>query len=186
MSVYANEQVDKIVAIDEAHAALVQALVLSRKPRSVLELGFGAGASCRAILKGLRYNTSPASFHVVDNWIDHKGVPPEEIKKPEYDGVRFVNSGEHEYVSTCDKTFQFIFSDADHLRTQEWFELVYDKLLEPEGILVYHDVSNARLFPNLLRIYSDSIRRNYHHMLFNYNSRPDERCDRGLLVIFKH
>ena len=186
MSVYANEQQDKFVAIDEAHAALVRALVQSRKPRSVLELGFGAGASCRAILEGLRFNAAPASFTVVDNWFDWKGQPPEEIKKPEYNGVQFITSGEYEYVSACDRKYQFIFSDADHFRTQDWFELVYDKLLEPEGILIYHDVSNPKYFPNLLRLYSDSVRRNYHHMLFNYNSRRDEACDRGLLVIFKH
>jgi hypothetical protein len=47
-------------------------------------------------------------------------------------------------------------------------------------------VTNSELFPNLISIYSDAVRRDLHHMLFNYNSRPDERCDRGMLVLFKH
>jgi len=59
-------------------------------------------------------------------------------------------------------------------------------MLSPEGILIYHDVTNSKVFPNLLQIYNETIRNNYHHMLFNYNSKEEERCDRGLLVIFKH
>ena len=41
MSVYANSAIDKVVAIDDAHASLVTSLVACRKPVSVLELGFG-------------------------------------------------------------------------------------------------------------------------------------------------
>ena len=48
------------------------------------------------------------------------------------------------------------------------------------------DVTNSKLFPNLLRIYSDTAKNKIDHMLFNYNSLKTECCDRGLLVIFKH
>jgi hypothetical protein len=34
------------------------------------------------------------------------------------------------------------------------------------------------MFPNLLRIYTDTVRNDYYRMLFNYNSRGEERCDR--------
>lgn len=177
---------DKIVAIDTNHAHLITGLIASRKPKSILELGFGAGESCRAILKGLNYNGRGFEFTLVDNWLDFNGNPPEEIKKDEYSKINFVTSGEKEYIFSDKNSYDFIFSDADHLKTQDWFEYVYEKLLNPEGILVYHDVTNAKIFPNLLRIYSDCIRNNFHHVLFNYNSRGDEQCDRGLLLIFKH
>ncbi len=186
MSVYANDQVDRIVAIDDAHASLVASLVACRKPRTVLELGFGAGRSCRSILQGLEFNGQTYEFDLVDSWYDFNGRPPEEIGKPEYGHVNFITAKEEAFVISAEKTYDFIFSDADHFRTQEWFLHVYENLLRPEGILIYHDVTNAQLFPNLLRIYADAVRHGFHHMLFNYNSREDERCDRGLLVIFKH
>jgi predicted O-methyltransferase YrrM len=81
--------------------------------------------------------------------------------------------------------FDFIMSDADHFRTQEWFAHVYANLLNSGGILIYHDVTNPQ-FPNLMRIYEDCVRNGHHHVLLNANSRKEERCDRGLLVIFKH
>jgi predicted O-methyltransferase YrrM len=186
VSVYANPAIDKMVAIDEAHASLLVSLVASRKPSSVLELGFGAGQSCRSILKGLAYNDRPFHFDLVDNWCDFDGRPPEEVSRPDYEKVNFTTADERDFVFACERKYELIFSDADHHHTQDWFEKVYDDLLEREGILIYHDVTNAQLFPNLLRIYADAVRRDLHHMLFNYNSRPDERCDRGLLVIFKH
>lgn len=186
MSVYQNPEMDKIVAIDGNHAFLTTALVSCRKPKKILELGFGAGESCRSILNGLRYNGNQFNFTLVDNWLDFGGIPPEEIKKQDYEGVTFVTSGEQEYVFSTKDKFDFIFSDADHFNTQEWFIHVYENLLNKEGILIYHDVTNSSIFPNLLRIYSDAIKNDFHHMLFNYNSRSDEKCDRGLLIIFKH
>jgi predicted O-methyltransferase YrrM len=186
VSVYANPAMDRMVAIDEAHASLVTSLVACRKPRTLLELGFGAGQSCRSILNGLAFNGFSYSFDLVDNWLDFGGKPPAEIAKPDYASVKFTTLDEKAFVFSCKRTFEFIFSDADHHHTQEWFEHVYDNLLGPEGVLIYHDVTNSQLFPNLISIYTDAVRRDLHHMLFNYNSRPDERCDRGMLVLFKH
>lgn len=186
MSVYANSAIDKVVAIDDAHASLVTSLVACRKPVSVLELGFGAGQSCRSILRGLNFNERPFHFDLVDSWYDFNGQPPAEIAKPEYGAVKFTTSDERDFVFSCQRKYDFIFSDADHFQTQNWFVEVYENLLEREGILIYHDVTNSQLFPNLLRIYTDTVRFNFHHMMFNYNSRKDERCDRGMLVIFKH
>jgi len=186
MSVYKNPEMDKIVAIDSNHAFLTTALVSCRKPQNILEFGFGSGESCRSILNGLRYNGNNFNFTLVDNWYDFQGIPPTEIEKEDYLGVNFITSGESEYVYSCKEKYDFIFSDADHFNTQEWFVYVYENLLKKEGVLIYHDVTNSASFPNLLRIYSDTIRCNFHHMLFNYNTRADEKCDRGLLVIFKH
>lgn len=186
MSVYQNPEKDRLVAIDQCHGYLTSALIASRKPQNILELGFGSGASCREILNALNFNGLHFNFTVVDNWMDFNGIPPDELKKEIYSNVKFISSPEKDYVFSCKEKFDFIFSDADHFNTQNWFDYVYNELLNPEGILIYHDVTNSQQFPNLMRIYSDSIRKNYHHMLFNYTSRSDERCERGLLVIFKH
>lgn len=186
MSVYKTEAIDKIVAIDNNHAQLVEALVTSHKPRKVLELGFGAGGSCRAIQRGLAYNGAPYEFDLVDCWYDFNGHPPPEIQKDLYKGINVITSTEVDFVNSCSKKYDFIFSDADHFRTQEWFVHVYENILNRNGILIYHDVTNTRLFPNLLQIYEDTIRNGYHYMLFDRRSRSDEACERGLLVIFKH
>ena len=186
MSVYADPAIDNLVKIDQNHALLVQSLVMCRKPRKVLEIGFGAGEATKAILAGLRYNRTPIDYTVVDNWMDFGGAQPAATRTEEFGGINFITSDEFAFVANCQTIYDFIFSDADHLNTQLWFEHVYGKLLSREGILIYHDVTNSAMFPNLMTIYTDTIKNNYHHVLMNQNSFPGERCDRGLLVIFKH
>jgi caffeoyl-CoA O-methyltransferase len=186
MSVYASAELDNIVKIDENHALFIQSLVMCKKPRKVLEFGFGTGESTRAILAGLRFNSDHLDYTVVDNWADFGGKQPKITKQDTFSGVNFVTSNEFDYVINCKERYDFIFSDADHLNTQLWFEAVYNNFLVKEGIIVYHDVTNTSMFPNLLEIYADTIKNNYHHVLLNRNSRPGERCDRGLLAIFKH
>ena len=48
----------------------------------------------------------------------------------------------------------FIFSDADHHHAPEqWFDKVYDDMLNPGGILCYHDINLVdNDFPNLREI----------------------------------
>ena len=41
-------------------------------------------------------------------------------------------------------------------------------------------------FPNLLEILNLCKTKNIHHKLFNRSTKENERCHRGLLVIFKH
>jgi len=186
MSVYSSQDVDDLVKIDQNHAAFVQALVMCLKPRQILELGFGAGEATRNILAGLQYNQQPWEYTVVDNWCDFGGVKPQATDHPQYEKVTFVTSNEFDFLHSCTKSYDFIFSDADHRNTQNWFELVYSNILSRGGILLYHDVMNLAQFPNLLQIFEDTMHNNYHYVLFNRNSRPGERCDRGLLAVFKH
>ena len=185
MSVYADAAIDHLVKIDSNHAAFVRALVTCQKPRRVLEFGFGSGEATRAILGGLQYNRQSFAYTIVDNWLDFGGAPPEATRTLEYDGADFVTSGERDIVQACQSSYDFVFSDADHHNTQQWFDVVYERLLAHGGVLIYHDVTNSAGFPNLLRIYQDVLRNDYHHVLLNRNSVPGERCDRGLLVIFK-
>ncbi len=186
MSIYANSATDDIVKIDANHALFTQSLVMCKKPRQVLEFGFGAGEATRAILAGLRYNRAPFEFTVVDNWLDFGGERPPATFGEEYEKAEFVTKSELDFLLECKKKYDFIFSDADHYNTQNWFDHVYSNLLARGGVLIYHDVTNCQMFPNLLTIYSDVVKNNYHHVLLNTNSAPGERCDRGLLAIFKH
>ena len=75
-------------------------------------------------------------------------------------------------------------SDADHHHTQEWFEYVYENLLNDDGILCYHDVTTSQ-FPNLIEIYTKCKELNLRHKLFDKDSLSTEMCFRGLLIIFK-
>ena len=186
MSAYGNPAIDQLVKIDTNHAEFVRALVMCHKPGRVLELGFGAGEATRAILAGLAHNRQSFEYAVVDNWLDFDGVRPAVTHAAAYRDVNFITSNERDFVLGCPSSYQFIFSDADHRHTQDWFEVVYERILAPGGVLIYHDVTNSKDFPNLLRIYQDVVRNDYHHLLLNRCTLPDERCDRGLLVIFKH
>jgi predicted O-methyltransferase YrrM len=186
MTIYGDAAIDHLVKIDGNHAEFVRALVMCHKPRHVLELGFGAGEATRAILGGLQYNRQEFAYTLVDNWFDFGGVRPETIRALEYEGVDFVTASEQEFVLACQSSYDFVFSDADHHNAQQWFDVVYDRILRRGGVLIYHDVTNSAGFPNLLRIYEDVLANGYHHVLMNRNSVPGERCDRGLLAIFKH
>ncbi len=186
MLIYDDPAVDDLVKIDANHANFVRALVMCHKPRRVLELGFGAGEATRAILGGLRYNDQPFEYTLVDNWHDFGGVPPAATRADEYRGIDFITSTEREFVRACAVDHDLVFSDADHYHTQNWFDVVYERLVAREGVLIYHDVTNTAGFPNLLQIYRDVLRHGYDHVLLNRNSLPGERCDRGMLVIFKH
>ncbi len=76
-------------------------------------------------------------------------------------------------------------SDADHPNTHHWFEFVYANLLNDDGIIVYHDADPIN-YPNIYGIYEKCVRKRISHHLFAKSSREDERCERGLLVIYKH
>jgi predicted O-methyltransferase YrrM len=189
---------DEGVKIDEAHAHLVTGLVKANKPTTILEFGIGGGESTDAILEGLDYNQQAYKYTLVDNWYDWmpdniKGFPdavgecPAGVIEKYGSRVEIVTSPEHKYVFECNSTYDFIMSDGDHFNTDKWFEYVYDKLLNPGGILIYHDVNlfDHDAFKNLITIYTRCQDYGISHQLFNRNSLPKERCQRGLLVIFK-
>ena len=172
-----------MIAIDDAHADLIYGLVCALKPDSVLELGYGEGRSCQAILCGLRANGNrdKARYVLVDDWTDWGGEHPQSDLP---DGITLVEQSEREFTYSCTESFDFIFSDADHQQAEQWFIHTYTVLLKPGGVLCYHDVVNPD-FPNLREIVNECERLSLRYVLFDRNSIAGERCDRGLLVIFK-
>jgi len=177
------------IKIDTAHAMCITGLVVANKPRSILEIGLGGGRSTDAILAGIDYNQLPYYYTLVDNWLDWNGVRPAEVLAPYEGRLKVVDSDEKDFVFSTTERFDFIMSDGDHYLTDQWFDHVYDNLLNRNGILVYHDINlfnEPGSFPNLARIYHRCVQLGLPHHLFNTNSLPGEQCQRGLLVIFKH
>ena len=175
------------VKIDQAHAELIYGLVVASKPVNLLELGLGGGKSVDSVLAGLEYNKQPYSYTLVDNWLDWNGSIPDGVEEKYANVLQIVTSDEKEFVYSCQQKYDFIVSDADHYRTDQWFKYVYDNLLEDNGILIYHDVDFfGNSFPNLRQIYFTAVKNGYSFKLFNKNSLPGEQCQRGLMVIFKN
>lgn len=174
---------NQMVAIDDNHCQLITSLIRSHKSRVLLELGYGSGRSTKAILEGVNFNSVHVHYDVVDNWVDNKGQPwahPESLSPM----IKFHNATEKDYVFGCGHKYDFILSDADHFGANKWFDRVYNDLLLPNGILIYHDVTTG-FFVNLHDIYTACVNYKIPHMLFSKNTLKSERCDRGLLVIFK-
>lgn len=174
---------EQTAKIDNSHVHLIFGLIVAQKPRSVLEFGFGSGCSSHSITEAIRYNQNDARYVIVDNWLDYNGQRPDHLLGW-YKEAEFVTSDEKDYVDSCKDKFDFILSDADHHHTDQWFKDVYNRLLVKGGILVYHDVTNP-MFPNLRGIMSQCRDVGTAPRLFDQNSVSGERCDRGLLVIFK-
>ncbi len=169
--------------IDICHADLIYGLIVSRKPKSILELGLGGGRATDKILEGIAYNQNNPRYVLVDNWCDFGYQKPPHAMKYQ---MEIITSDEEDFVKNCHDQFDFILSDADHQRTDQWFDLVYGQLLGRNGILIYHDVDTVwQTYPNLLTILERCQSRGLSHFLFNYDSLLSERCERGLLVIFK-
>jgi predicted O-methyltransferase YrrM len=175
------------VKVDLAHALTIKGLIYGQKPTRVLELGLGGGESTDAILEALKFNQQQFEYTLVDNWVDYDYKMPEGVLENYGESINVVTSNEKDFVYSTKKTYDFIFSDADHYHTNEWFEYVYYNLLEKDGILIYHDINLfENCLPNLLEIYHKCKKLGLPHKLFNKNSLPNERCHRGLLVIFKN
>ena len=179
---------DENVKIDTAHSDLVGALVKANKPKRILEIGLGGGKSTDAILDAVQFNKQDYQYVLVDNWQDWGGIIPDGVQQKYADRIDLVTANEKDFVHNYDGKFDFIMSDGDHHRTNQWFEYVYVNLLEEKGILIYHDINliDSDAFHNLKEIYEKVKQYGLSHRLFNKNSRPDERCQRGLLVIFKN
>jgi len=177
---------NEYVKVDKAHAEVIKGLVYGQKPKTILEMGLGGGESTDAILEALKYNGQPYNYILVDNWEDHNYTMPEGVMELYSTKVNIVTSSEASFVMSTKERFDFIMSDADHTHAQLWFDYVYDTLLNPDGILIYHDINLFEdTFENLRVILYRCNQRRIKYKLFNKNTVIGERCHRGLLVIFK-
>jgi predicted O-methyltransferase YrrM len=175
----------KIVGIDEAHCKLIYGLIVSHKPRRILEFGLGEGLSAHHISEAIAFNNIPFEYTIVENWVGWEGQKPDTL--PYLLGATLVESSEREFVEKSIREhirWDFILSDADHSNSNKWFWDVWELMLNTGGIFVLHDITNAN-HPNLRSILEPVTRLGWRHAMFNKSSKPDEECERGLLVIFK-
>jgi hypothetical protein len=166
--------------MDDCHIELIYGLLISHKPKKVLEIGIGSSIVTNKILEAFDYNDIYPRITCVDNFIDWGNIPP--INTSVYQN-RYIVSNEKDFIENCNEKYDFIVSDADHEHTNEWFDKTFD-LLEDNGILIYHDVTNYE-YPNLFSIVVMCKEKGINYLLFNRSSLKNERCERGLLVIQK-
>jgi predicted O-methyltransferase YrrM len=175
-------QTNPMVAMDRNHIHMIHALITCTKPSSVLEIGVGTGLVTNSIIDAFTYNQQPVNLTCVDNFLDWNGNTPIGFEQFQ-DTIKFIHANEKDFVQTHDLTYDFIISDADHHHTNEWVDKTYN-LLNSNGVLIYHDVTNKD-FPNLYEIVQFAKNKNIRYSIFDKSTLVDERCDRGLLVIYK-
>jgi predicted O-methyltransferase YrrM len=156
-----------MIQIDDCHIDLIYGLIRAQKPHRLLELGYGTGRTNHAIQRAIQANCR-GLLEVVDNFYDWGGSRPEHFDDS---GFTFHLSDETEFIVGCQAKYDFIVADGDHHRTD--FKVL--NLLNPGGIIVFHDVTNED-FPNLRNLLV------LDGLLFNSSSIESERCSRGLLV----
>jgi predicted O-methyltransferase YrrM len=174
---------DPIVAMDDNHIQLINTLAICSKPTSVLEIGVGSGLVTKTLLDALQYNQKNSTLTCVDNFLDWNGQTPQGFDSFK-DNINFINSNERDFIISCKETYDFIVSDADHHHTNEWVDKTFN-LLNKGGILIYHDVTNPD-FRNLYDIVRYAELHQINHVVLNKSSLPHERCERGLMIIFKN
>jgi predicted O-methyltransferase YrrM len=169
-------------AMDSNHIDLIGSLIKCSKPNSILEIGVGSGLVTKVIIDAVNYNQMLLNLTCVDNFLDWNGNTP-----PGFGTfrniIKFIKQSEKEFIHSCNQQFDFIVSDADHHHTNEWIDRTFS-LLAKNGILIYHDVTNIN-FTNLYDIINYVKMNNIRYSLFNKSSLNTERCERGLLVIYK-
>ena len=171
-----------MVSVDLSHAALIYGLAVSGKPNELLELGIGSGLTAFALHHATRFNLC-GQLTVVDNYFDWGGGDRPSIadKIAALDNVRLVESSEREFLAnTPDNSYDFLLSDADHYG--DWQDQ-HLRVVRPNGTLVFHDTNNPE-FPNLLLVEEMIKARRVPYKHYTLSSRPEERCERGLLVAF--
>jgi len=171
------------VSIDLAHATLLTGIVASLKPNRIVELGYGAGYTSRAIMQAIHWN-GHGLLTIVDNWIDWGGVEPDTTELRMM-GAEFVVSDEEQFVrSAADSEFDILVSDADHHRSDLWIDH-HLRIVRPGGFLFFHDVGSGTTFRNLESIPIRLNELGISHTVFQKSSKKDERCDRGWLMMQK-
>lgn len=185
----------KSAGIDIAHAILLYGVILSQKPKNILELGIGTGVASETILNAIKYNSIECNYDAVDFCMAFS----EETKRYEYQGdwayptreyieklrnenINLIGLDEKVFVENCESNkYDLIISDADHNRAGEWAEHIF-RICKPNGIIFMHDTA-GNWYPSLQKYIEYINKYSIPHYSFEKTSRDDERCQRGWLMI---
>ncbi len=167
-------------AIDLCHAVTIFGMALSAKPKDILELGVGTGLVTDALLSAIEYNQC-GHLTCMDSWLDYGGKEPDFWEGFRQRGALLAVNQELAYLkATPDNTYDFLMSDADHGGTwpQEHF-----RVTRPGSICFFHDTNSPHEYPGLNAIVDLVHTLGWDYQHFTSNSREDERCHRGLLMV---
>lgn len=170
------------VAVDRAHAVLLMGIVLSRKPRDILELGIGSSFVTKTLLQATRFN-GVGRITAVDNWLDWRGDEPPLMAELRAQGVNVVAPVEEETFvhEAADDAFDLLVSDADHRRSGTWID-EHLRIVRHDGFMFFHDTNHTDRFKSLGLIEKRLRELQLPFYQFTESTRPDERCERGLLM----
>jgi len=170
-------------AMDSCHYLQIVGSLLAKKPESVLEVGIGTAQLTVGLVMGLLFNQK-GTLTCVDNWSEWQGVEPSEIAALRTSGVHVVAPvEERDFLIGCaSDSFDFVVSDGDHRNSGTWVD-EYFRITRPDGFIYFHDSNNIGMFPGIARIRQRVQCLGLPHYHFMQNSRKDERCERGLLLV---
>jgi len=176
--------VDSPVAIDWAHDLLIAGMLLSKKPARVLELGVGSGFVSGLIARALDMNERGESV-CVDNFHDWKGEkPPHILGLEQHKRLTFVFKDEYAFLkqSPADQ-YDLIISDGDHVHAYFFLRDLF-RVARKGAVIFFHDTNNPS-FANLQKV--ERVVRAHGLSCYHFKERslPDERTDRGLLMVVK-
>jgi len=171
-------------AIDSAHGMLILGSLMSSKSKNILEIGIGTGFITTMLLNAIEYNKI-GHLTCIDNFHDLGGNLPnqtlEDIKSKQNVNV-IAPIEEREFVfSSKENSFDFLVSDGDHQRSGEWADQIF-KIMKPNSIMFFHDIDNPG-YPNLKNYITRANSLGKPNFVFNSSSRPDEDCERGILMV---
>lgn len=169
--------------MDACHYVQIVASLMAKKPRSILEVGIGTALLTVGLIMGIRYNRCGA-LTCVDSWYDWHGEEPPDIDSLREAGVTVLAPvEERQFLRECpDNEYDFVISDGDHRNSGSWVD-EYFRITKPDGFMYFHDTNDHGAFPSLSLIEArvKELQLPYYH--FTQSSRPDERCERGLLFV---
>ena len=168
------------VSVDACHGLTIFGAAVSAKPENLLELGVGGAFVTNLLLDAILFN-GQGSLTCVDSL--HDDFPPNLFDSIRDRGANVIAPmQEKEFVFGVEEnTYDFLMSDADHNHAGEWTDQIF-KIMKPNAIMFFHDVTNPG-YPNLLNYQQRAQELGKPFYLFNTDSRTDERCWRGLLMI---
>lgn len=175
-------------ALDKNHLMLLLGVILSDKPKQILELGVGTAYASFSILEAIKYNKI-GSLTCVDNGYDinkhddNGNLKRTTIKSLKDRGVNVIMpTSEYDFVHYSESnSFDLLLSDADHNGT--WPDQL-SRIIKNGSFMFFHDVNES--YPNLLEYHEYFKSKNMPCFLFNKNSRPEERCTRGFLMVINN
>jgi ubiquinone/menaquinone biosynthesis C-methylase UbiE len=172
-----------MIQIDLCHQDFIFGCARAKKPKNVLELGFGTGDTTMQLIEAIGTNCNDANFTVVDNLFDWQGKKPDKLQDYEKYFLDFKLSDEKTFVEQCSSdTYDFLVSDADHQSAHDRFEQLR-RIVKHDGFMFFHDTNTPETYPILATFKERAEQYGLPCFHFTESSRSDEKCERGLLFV---